>query len=66
MDKKEALVELSGQIINGIMSSDSSTLTKLWDRTTHSNTANVAVNLAIKMLNKIEEYLKETENDKNN
>ena len=31
MNRREELVVLSGQIINGIMSSDSSFLTKLFD-----------------------------------
>ena len=63
MDKREALIELSGQIINGIMSSDGSMFTKIMDRATHGGAASAAVNIAAKMLEKIDEKLKEEENN---
>lgn len=57
MTKQEALVELSGQIINGMLSSDSSLLTKIADRSLHAGAATAAVNLAIQIYNKIEEHI---------
>ena len=39
MTRREELLELSGQIINGFMSSDSSLLSKLFDRTLHEGIA---------------------------
>jgi hypothetical protein len=59
MDKRQELVELSGQIINGYMSSDSSLLTKLFDRTLHEGAAASAVSLAVKIQQKIDEHLTE-------
>ena len=61
MNKREEIIELSGQIINGIMSSDNSILTKILDRTIHTNTAHVAVEMAIKMVEKIDEHLIKTD-----
>lgn len=54
MDEREALIALSGQIINGIMSSDSSFLTKLFDRTLHEGAARITVDLASKILEEID------------
>ena len=57
MTKEEALVELSGQIINGMLSADSSLLTKMFDRTLlHENTAKTTVDLAIKIFDKIDKH----------
>ena len=57
MTKREALVELSGQIINGMLSADSSLLTKMFDRTLlHENTAKTTVDLAIKIFDKIDKH----------
>lgn len=57
MTKREALVELSGQIINGMLSSDSSLLSKIMDRSIlHGNTARTAVDLAIIMYDKIDKH----------
>jgi hypothetical protein len=53
MDERDALIALSGQIINGIMSSDSSFLTKLFDRTLHEGAARITVDLASKILEEI-------------
>lgn len=53
MDRKEKLLELSGQIVNGIMSSDGTLLTKLFDRTLHEETAKTVVDLAEKILEEI-------------
>ena len=54
MDRREELVALSGQIINGIMSSDSSFLTKLFDRTLHEGAARITVDLACKIQQEID------------
>ena len=58
MTRREELLNLSGQIINGIMSSDSSFLSKLLDRSMHDSLAKVTVGLAKKILKEIdvEEY----------
>jgi hypothetical protein len=53
--KREELLELSGQIVNGILSSDSSVLSKIIDRTMHKQIAESAVEIAKKMLEKIDE-----------
>lgn len=50
---KEDLISLSGQVINGMLSADSSMLTKLVDRTLHRQIADAAVNIAYEMLQKI-------------
>lgn len=56
-DRRQELVELSGQIINGIMSSDSSFLTKLFDRTLHEGSARITVDLAYKIQQEIDKHL---------
>jgi hypothetical protein len=53
--KREELLVLSGQIVNGILSSDSSVLSKIIDRTMHKQIAESAVEIAKKMLEKIDE-----------
>ena len=53
MDKND-LISLSGQVINGMLSADSSMLTKLVDRTLHRQIADAAVNVAYEMLQKID------------
>ena len=52
MDKND-LITLSGQVINVMLSADSSMLTKLVDRTLHRQIADAAVNIAYEMLQKI-------------
>lgn len=60
MNRREALVELSGQIINGMLSADSSLLTKIIDRSLlHESAARTAVDLAIRMLDKIDKNVEE-------
>jgi len=54
MDRKE-LIELSGQIANGILSSDSSVLSKMVDRVTHKQIAELSVEIAYEILKKIDE-----------
>lgn len=55
MDKREELVELSGQVINGMMSADSSIFTKILDRTLNKNVAEISVEIAEKMIKRIDE-----------
>ena len=58
MNKKEMLVELSGQIINGMLSADSSLLVKIMDRSLlHESAARTTVDLAVRILDKIEKYV---------
>ena len=54
MDRREELIQLSGQIVNGMLSADSSILTKLLDRTIHKGVADVAVDIAARMIEKID------------
>ena len=56
MDRREELVELAGQIINGIMSADDSVLTKLFDRSIHSQVATTAVSIASDMQKEIDKH----------
>lgn len=58
MEKREEIVNLSGQIINGIMSSDSSILSKICDRTASNVSAKRAVELAFIMSEEIDKYMK--------
>lgn len=46
MEKREEIVNLAGQIINGIMSSDSSIFSKICDRTASDISARRAVEMA--------------------
>lgn len=59
MDRRQELLELSGQIVNGIMSSDGTILTKLFDRTLHEETAKTVVDLANKILEEIDKKIME-------
>ena len=52
---KEDLINLSGQVINGIMSSDSTFWTKLFDRAEHKQIAKLAVEIAINIIDEINE-----------
>ena len=51
---REDLINISGQVINGMMSADSSMLTKVLDRTMHKQIASAAVEIAYEMLKKID------------
>ncbi len=55
MDRREELIQLSGQIVNGMLSADNSILTKLFDRTIHKVVADMAVDIAARMIDKIDE-----------
>lgn len=53
--KREELIEMSGQIVNGIMSSDSSFFTKVIDRSVLiDSTAKMTVRLAKAILKEID------------
>ncbi|MBP3732431.1 MAG: hypothetical protein J6I84_04220 [Bacilli bacterium] len=52
--KREELITLSGQIINGMLSADSSLISKMVDRTLHKQIAESAVGLAIEVLKRID------------
>ena len=56
MDRREELVNLAGQVINGMMSADSSFLLKDVDRTMRTQAAKVAVDIAVDMQHKIDEH----------
>ena len=56
MNKREELVQLSGQIINGMMSADSSLLTKIVYRTINNSIAVAAVDIALKMIKEIDKH----------
>lgn len=53
--KREELISLSGQVINGMLSADSSAISKLIDRTLHKQIADSAVDVAYLMLKKVDE-----------
>lgn len=56
MTEREEIVNLAGQVINGIMSSDESLWTKILDRTIHPQVAASAVDIAIDMQEKIKKH----------
>ena len=58
MKKRDEIVQLAGQIINGIMSSDSSILSKICDRTSSEFSAKLAVEMAFKMSEEIDKKIK--------
>ena len=53
MSKRDALIYLSGQVINGMMSADGTVLAKLLDRTIHVDAAKIAVGIAEDILKEI-------------
>jgi hypothetical protein len=55
MNRRDDLVQLSGQVINGMLSADGSVLTKLFDRSIHSQAAKTAVSIANDMLKEIDQ-----------
>ena len=56
MDRREELVELAGQVINGIMSADDSVISKILDRSIHSQVAVTAVSIASDMQKEIDKH----------
>lgn len=57
MTKREEIVELAGQIINGIFSSDGTILSKLADYAAGDMSSKRAVDIAIKMSDYLDEKL---------
>ena len=51
---REEIINLSGQVANGMLSADSSVITKVIDRTLHKQIAEMAVDIAYNMLKKID------------
>ena len=51
---REELISLSGQVANGMLSADSSFISKAFDRTLHKQIAETAVSIAHDMLSKID------------
>ena len=56
MDRREELVNLAGQVINGMMSADSSFLLKAVDRSMCTHAAKVAVDIAVDMQHEIDKH----------
>lgn len=56
MDRREELVNLAGQVINGMMSADSLFLLKAVDRTMRTQAAKVAVDIAVDMQHEIDKH----------
>ena len=59
MTRREELIELTGQALNGMLSADDSVLTKILDRTVHRQVAETAVGIAEDTLRRIDEIEKE-------
>ena len=57
-DKRQELVELSGQVINGMMSADGSIIQKAFDFAFRNHAAHAAVHIAAKMLEEIDSFEK--------
>ena len=55
MTRREELIELTGQALNGMLSADDSVLTKILDRTVHRQVAETAVVIADDALRRIDE-----------
>jgi hypothetical protein len=56
MNRREELVQLAGQAINGIMSADGSILSKLLDRGIHSQVAKTAVDVAVDIQKEVDKH----------
>ena len=56
MDRREELVNLAGQVINEMMSADSSFLLKDVDRTMRTQAAKVAVDIAVDMQHEVDKH----------
>lgn len=57
MTKREELISLSGQVVNGMMSADGDVWSKLIDRAVHVQVAKVAVAIANDMLKEIDDIV---------
>ena len=51
---REELITLSGQVVNGMLSADSSMISKIVDRAIHNQIADAAVDVAYRILKKID------------
>ena len=51
---REELISLSGQVVNGMLSADSSIISKVIDRTLHKQITESAVDVAYNILTKID------------
>ena len=51
---REELIQLSGQVANGMLSADDSMITKVIDRTLHKQIAESAIDIAYDMLRMID------------
>ena len=56
MNRREELIELSGQVINGMMSADGSIISKVVDRAFHKCIAEAAVGIALSMMKEIDKH----------
>ena len=54
MTKREELIELTGQAINGILSSDGTLLSKIFDRATHTQVSELSVSIASEAIKRID------------
>ena len=61
MTRREELIELTGQALNGMLSADDSVLTKILDRTVHRQVAETAVGIAVDALRRIDEIEKQND-----
>lgn len=57
MTKREELISLYGQVVNGMMSADGDVRSKLIDRSVHVQVAKVAVAIANDMLKEIDDIV---------
>lgn len=57
MTKREELISLSGQVVNGMMSADGDVWSKLIDRAVHAQVAKVSVAIANDMLKEIDDIV---------
>ena len=55
MNRREELLTLTGQALNGMLSADSTFLSKLVDRTVHKKIAHTAVSIAKDVLDNIDD-----------
>lgn len=59
MDRREEIISLAGQVINGMMSSDSNYLFKSIDRLAPKQIAKTAVKIAVEIVDEVDKYLEE-------
>ena len=59
MDRREEIIVLCGQIVNGIMASDDSVMSKVLDRCLHDAVASATVSLAVRIQDLVDERIDE-------